>query len=242
MQSIQSPVDEQQVYQGRGRGRGQGQGEGSCGSHVRILLYVLIACIVAAIIFVVYRAVKIGRLYDDDEDETNDLSSSSSSYGENRDKNQNRFSLQRSSNRLYEGFEDEIAEEPGDEYDGAEARRVRDRSLQKERSRTGGGGSGSGKKGTVMYFHMDGCGHCRRFDPTWKEFVQKHSADLEKRGIELESHESGERIASDLDINGFPNVIFVSPSGEKTDQFQASRTIDELLKFARKHASSSSSS
>jgi len=134
---------------------------------------------------------------------------------------------------MYERFENSIADELGDDYDGREGRRNEDR--ERRRAMMMETYAEKAKKGAIVYFHMDGCGHCRRFDPTWKEFKADHEAALKDKGISLESYDARDEYTQEMGIVGFPSVLFVDDTGKKVDTFQGTRTVAELLRFARKH-------
>lgn len=202
-----------------------------CSTSTRVLLYVLLAAVIAAAVYVLYRVIVYssrGRKSDEKAKKENEKASRDPARVSD---------MYYSSQRLYEGFEDEIADEPGDDYDGSEGKRVRDRKKQKEKSANN---TGNNKKeeevGKIVYFHMDGCGHCRRFDPTWKEFTAKYSEELAKMGMGLASYEARDDMARDMEIRGFPSVVFVDKEGKKADVFKGPRTVPSLIKFARSHA------
>lgn len=206
-----------------------------CSTSTRVLLYVLLAAVIAAAVYVLYRVIVYssrGRKSDKKAKKENENENEKASLDPARVSD-----MYYSSQRLYEGFEDEIADEPGDDYDGSEGKRVRDRKKQKEKSANN---TANNKKeeevGKIVYFHMDGCGHCRRFDPTWKEFTAKYSEELAKMGMGLASYEARDDMARDMEIRGFPSVVFVDKEGKKADVFKGPRTVPSLIKFARSHA------
>lgn len=225
---------------------------------MRILALLLILAAVAAIAYLIYRVIKYGQRIDPEDRHGRRFSSDKAEEAEDPaerpfrrqkgyDINNSRgaraggrpFYAQR---RLYEGYEDAAAEEPGDDYDGKEGRRMEDREKQRQRSNGGNGGSSasSGGGGTIIYFHMDGCGHCRRFDPVWKDFRERHGKELESAyGVRLEAYEAQDALAQELDINGFPTVVFVDEDGSKRGTFEKQRTVDNLRAFAEDNAKKS---
>ena len=38
----------------------------------------------------------------------------------------------------------------------------------------------------LVYFHMNECGHCKKFTPEWEKFVQGYNGNLKLRKVELE--------------------------------------------------------
>jgi len=145
---------------------------------------------------------------------------------------------------MYEGYEDVLASQAGDEY-----------------SSNGGSSKGGsmpapvGDPSTsatpppppamsplvepvaeaptmaVVYLYMHGCGYCKRFDPTWNEFVGTRGAQLREMGIALQSFDSASPEARAYGAKMFPTILF-AVHGEKRATFEGARTLDALLKFA----------
>jgi len=62
------------------------------------------------------------------------------------------------------------------------------------------------KKGVVIYFFMDGCGHCEATRPAWEE--------LSRSGIPLEFAEVESSVVSpEFGIRGFPHFHLVDSMG-----------------------------
>lgn len=97
------------------------------------------------------------------------------------------------------------------------------------------------KKAYIMAFvHMNGCGHCVTFQPTWKAFEAQHGDSLKKsRGITLMDLERKDWEAwrkskgVQADIGGFPTVIMIdATSMSEVARFSAERTVDNLHAWA----------
>jgi len=81
------------------------------------------------------------------------------------------------------------------------------------------------KKGVVIYFFMDGCGHCEATRPAWEE--------LSRSGIPLEFAEVESSVVSpEFGIQGFPHFHFVDSKGrvkkvdgEKTSKAELSNSL-----------------
>lgn len=193
----------------------------SCGTATTVLLILLSLATVAVLGYLLYRVIQFNRLRDRMEMEKR------GGGGTAAESNYLRYYHRGENQDMYERFENEIADEGGDDYDGKEDRRIKDRQKRED--------GGVALKGSVVYFHMDGCGHCRRFDPTWRQFETENGSSLKKKGIHLESHDAKDEYTSEMEVMGFPAVIFVDGEGKKVDTFQGTRTVAELVRFARKH-------
>ena len=83
---------------------------------------------------------------------------------------------------------------------------------------------------TLIFFSMNGCGHCKKFKPTWQEFVQQNSS-----GIRTEIVDSNEPLTKDMDVKGFPTVMLVRGS-QKVATFEGDRTVADLNAFCKAHS------
>ena len=41
-----------------------------------------------------------------------------------------------------------------------------------------------GNPKTLYYFHMNGCGHCKKFSPTWDQFASKYNGNVQLKKLE----------------------------------------------------------
>jgi len=122
----------------------------------------------------------------------------------------------------FEGYEDAVAADEGDEYEAGAAK------PSKEMPKPG-------ENGSLVYLHMDGCGYCRRFDPTWASLKENHGAQLEAMGVAVESHEAQDAEAAKYDAVSYPTILFAR-NGTRVALFDGKRTEDELMAFVKKHA------
>jgi thiol-disulfide isomerase/thioredoxin len=86
------------------------------------------------------------------------------------------------------------------------------------------------KAKTMVYCHMNGCGHCKNFDPIWDEFVSKHKLSKLKYA-KFEAREYSE-FMDEMNVQGFPTVIAVDSDGTKIKEHDGSRTVKALKFFA----------
>ena len=99
---------------------------------------------------------------------------------------------------------------------------------------------GGSHKVVVVKLWADWCGHCKAFEPEWKQLVNHFSKNpniifehLEEKGIEKGGmmklkHKYGNRIS---DPNGFPTFyIFRSSDTKKQQPYHGERTFDGMKK------------
>ena len=79
----------------------------------------------------------------------------------------------------------------------------------------------------LVYFHMNGCGHCKRFTPVWNNFSQKYNGELKLK--KLESKEAGDLLQK-YEVKGFPTVLLIDEQGNKKE-FKGDRSIQGLESF-----------
>ena len=87
------------------------------------------------------------------------------------------------------------------------------------------GVDGGNKK--VIYFHMEGCPHCDKFNPEWDKFAAEAKIKTQK----VESKEMSPEHKK-LGVQGFPSVIMVK-DGKKVAEHKGERTkagLDEFVK------------
>ena len=88
---------------------------------------------------------------------------------------------------------------------------------------------GFGQPKELVYFYMNGCGHCKKFSPTWDQFSQGYNGDLNIRKVERAD------ASDELDkyqIKGFPTVLLLDGNGGKKE-FDGERTIQGLESFVK---------
>tara|TARA_R110001592_G_scaffold45502_1_gene145407 strand:- start:371 stop:787 length:417 start_codon:yes stop_codon:yes gene_type:complete len=79
----------------------------------------------------------------------------------------------------------------------------------------------------LVYFHMNGCGHCKRFTPIWDEFSGKYNGEIKLK--KLERNEAGDMLDK-YEIQGFPTILLLDEQGNKK-VFEGDRSIQGLESF-----------
>ena len=79
----------------------------------------------------------------------------------------------------------------------------------------------------LVYFHMDGCGHCKKFTPEWDKFASSYDGPLEIKKVERK--EAGDDLEK-YKIQGFPSILLIDGQ-DNTKEFDGDRTSSGLEKF-----------
>lgn len=79
----------------------------------------------------------------------------------------------------------------------------------------------------LVYFHMNGCGHCKRFTPIWDEFSGKYNGEIKLK--KLERNEAGDML-NKYEIQGFPTILLLDEQGNKK-VFEGDRSVSGLESF-----------
>jgi thiol-disulfide isomerase/thioredoxin len=90
----------------------------------------------------------------------------------------------------------------------------------------------SGSK-SLVFFYMNGCGHCDKFMPTWEEVKSEYSG-----AITLTEKESASA-TSDIEkfkIKGFPAILLVDSNNNKIKEYNGDRSKPDVMKFLKDNA------
>ena len=79
----------------------------------------------------------------------------------------------------------------------------------------------------LVYFHMDSCGHCKKFTPEWDKFASSYDGPLEIKKVERK--EAGDDLEK-YKIQGFPSILLIDGQ-DNTKEFDGDRTSSGLEKF-----------
>lgn len=88
---------------------------------------------------------------------------------------------------------------------------------------------GFGQSKELVYFYMNGCGHCKKFSPVWDEFSGMYNGNLKVRKVERA--DAGDELEK-YQIKGFPTVLLLDGNGGKKE-FDGERTIQGLESFVK---------
>jgi len=83
----------------------------------------------------------------------------------------------------------------------------------------------AGVKGDMMvYFHMNGCPHCTKFNPEWEKFAS--STQMKTKKVESRQMNAQEK---QLGVDGFPTIMLLGSKGPK--KYSGARTASALQQW-----------
>ena len=85
----------------------------------------------------------------------------------------------------------------------------------------------------LVYFYMNGCGHCKNFTPIWDEFCSANSTTI--KTYKFEQSQAQEQIRS-YNISGFPSILLLNENNSKIDEYNGARTVEALKNYVNNHA------
>ncbi|CAB3375681.1 Hypothetical predicted protein [Cloeon dipterum] len=89
----------------------------------------------------------------------------------------------------------------------------------------------------LVKFFAPWCGHCKRLAPTWDELAAKFRDNPDVRIAKVDcTLDENKDLCSAQKVNGFPTV-FIYKDGDKVEEYNGSRSLDDLFNFVTKHAS-----
>ncbi|XP_055303776.1 thioredoxin domain-containing protein 5 [Sitodiplosis mosellana] len=104
---------------------------------------------------------------------------------------------------------------------------------------TGGSFNHGVEKGvTIVKFFAPWCGHCKRMAPTWDELAVKFAGSTVAKVAKVDcTLEESKDLCNEQGVDGFP-TIFLYKNGEKVEEYNGNRMLDDLFEFVSKHAQS----
>ena len=88
----------------------------------------------------------------------------------------------------------------------------------------------------LVYFYMDGCGHCNKFTPTWDKFCSANSTSI--KTYKFEQAQVKKQITT-YAISGFPTILLLDKNNAKIDEYNGKRSVEALTSYVNGHASHS---
>ena len=85
----------------------------------------------------------------------------------------------------------------------------------------------------LVYFYMNGCGHCKNFTPTWDKFCSANSSSI--KTYKFEQAQVQEQISS-YSISGFPTILLLDENNAKIDEYSGERSVEALTSYVNSRA------
>jgi len=89
-----------------------------------------------------------------------------------------------------------------------------------------------GEQKTLLFVHMNGCGHCETLMPEWDKFVNENETNIKTRKVETKTDPT---LANKYKIEGYPTILLLGSNGEKLDTYDGERTSDALLDYVKEN-------
>merc|ERR1712066_953769 len=90
-------------------------------------------------------------------------------------------------------------------------------------------------------FFAPWCGHCKRLAPTWEELALLFSTHPGVKIAKVDctaDENSNKELCNAQGVNGFP-TLNIYKDGEKIEEYNGKRAMDDLESFVKKHLASS---
>jgi len=84
----------------------------------------------------------------------------------------------------------------------------------------------------LVYFYMNGCGHCEKFSPIWDKFSNSNASSITTH--KLERAQAKDKLEK-YNINGFPTILLLNENNEKLKDYNGDRSEEALKKFVREN-------
>lgn len=144
-----------------------------------------------------------------------------------------------SGSRSVQAFKDFVEEKTEielkeDEEEGEDAAKVEEVGVLQL---SGGSFNHAVEKGTtIVKFFAPWCGHCKRMAPTWDDLAGKFAGSSVAKVAKVDcTLDDNKDLCNEQGVDGFP-TIFIYKNGEKLEEYNGSRSLDDLYEFVSKHA------
>ncbi|XP_057326193.1 thioredoxin domain-containing protein 5 homolog [Microplitis mediator] len=88
---------------------------------------------------------------------------------------------------------------------------------------------------TFIKFFAPWCGHCKRLAPTWEDLGKKFIDNPDVHVVKVDcTLSTNKQLCDDQEVDGFPTLVLYK-NGKKVDEYNGSRTLDDLHDFVVKH-------
>lgn len=89
---------------------------------------------------------------------------------------------------------------------------------------------------TIVKFYAPWCGHCKRLAPTWDELAEKFVGNPNVKIGKVDcTLGDNKELCNEEEVDGFPTV-FIYRNGERIEEYNGSRSIEDLIEFVSRHA------
>ena len=86
-------------------------------------------------------------------------------------------------------------------------------------------------KKTLVFFHMNGCGHCTKMMPEWHAFEKNNKTNIATKKIE---RSQAPELIERHNIQGFPSIMLLDSNNDKIKDYDGERTSSGFHEFCKK--------
>ena len=86
------------------------------------------------------------------------------------------------------------------------------------------------RTGKIVYFHMNTCGHCKRFNPVWDKFA-RYAKENRINALKIEAREYRE-LQMGLGVRGYPTILKLDSKNNKIKEYRGDRSLSSLKAFS----------
>jgi hypothetical protein len=91
----------------------------------------------------------------------------------------------------------------------------------------------------LVYLYMDGCHHCENFSIVWENIKSKIQSNPDKYTFSAEKYDlndgsTGTNYSKTYDVHYAPAILFIKDNNKDKNEYNGSRTVDEVLNWAVK--------
>lgn len=83
----------------------------------------------------------------------------------------------------------------------------------------------------LLFFTLEGCGHCEKMKPTWNLLKKNYGNNGYIKLIEVKAKENQDLVQL-YKVEGFPTLLYVKDE-KKVSEYQGNRTYEDLVKFLK---------
>ena len=87
----------------------------------------------------------------------------------------------------------------------------------------------AGQPKTLVYYHMQGCPYCKKFDPNWEKFKSINNTSIKTRKVDSKDSECQKN-----GVKGFPSILLTDSNKNKIEECPT-RDPDGMLAFCKKN-------
>jgi thiol-disulfide isomerase/thioredoxin len=85
----------------------------------------------------------------------------------------------------------------------------------------------------LLLLHMEGCPHCVKIMPDWKEAAAENGTAINMRALETKD-DGAQTLIDKHGVTGFPTILLLG-NGEKLDTYEGERTKDGFLEYCKQN-------